>query len=167
MRVLVALGRRCRREQVAVDGRLGLLAGAGDEVRADKVGGGKGDLVEWPGLADGLVALDLWPGEAGGRVAWVDGRDQPRFAEVVFGFEVLDFGAVGAVDDADGDGEDGVALRRRDQWVSVRAREWKAANLCVLSDGIVDDLVVGGYFLFGRVRQVAHARLFLPQVDVT
>ena len=108
--MLLALGGRRGREEVAVDGRLGLLTGAGDEVGADEVGGGEGNLVEGPGLANGLVALDLRASEAGGRIARVDRRDQPRFTEVVFRFEVLDFGAVGPVDDADGDGENGVAL---------------------------------------------------------
>ena len=58
----------------------------------------------------GFGAFDFWAGEAGGDVAGVDGGDKARFAEVVLRLQVLDFGAVGAVDDADGDGEDGVAL---------------------------------------------------------
>lgn len=38
------------------------------------------------------------------------GCNQLRLAEVVFGFEVLDLGLVGSVDDADRDREDSVAL---------------------------------------------------------
>ena len=64
--MLLAFGRWGRREEVAVDGRLGLLAGARHEVWADEIGGGEGDLVEGPGLAYGLIAFDLWAGETGG-----------------------------------------------------------------------------------------------------
>lgn len=104
-------GGRSGREHVPVDGGFGLLAGAAGDVRADKIGGGEGDGVEGAGLATlGFGAFDFWAGEAGGDVAGVDGGDEARFAEVVLRLEVLDFGAVGAVDDADGDGEDGVAL---------------------------------------------------------
>lgn len=45
-----------------------------------------------------------------GAVLLVLRCDESGFTEIVFCFEVLDFGFVGSVDDADGDGEDGVAL---------------------------------------------------------
>ena len=126
-----------------------MLAGAAGNVCADEVGGGKGDAVEGAGLAPlRFRAFDFWASEAGGGVCGVDGGDEARFAEVVFCFEILDFGAVGAVDDPYGNREYGVAL----DWGLEFGRLLRGGKgwedyFCIFSDGFVYDIVIRGYLL--------------------
>ena len=124
---VAALGRGGRREDVAVDGRRGLLAGGRApalEVGTDEVLRGKGDLFRGP-LVDVLRGGFLLVGalEADGDVAAVGGGDQARAAEIVFCLQVLDLGAVGAVDHADWYREDGVALDLGQSWNLLVALE--------------------------------------------
>ena len=108
---VVRLWRGRRREHVAVHGWLRLLSCSALKVRLDQVGGGKRELL-LGAVVLGRVGhlLDFGTGESSEGILPVGCRNETCLSQVVLGFQVLDFGVVGAVDDAYGNGENGVAL---------------------------------------------------------
>lgn len=119
---VVVVGWWCGREHVAVDWRLGLLSCPAANIWLHKIRGGKRDVFKWTIVTaevegGSLVPLYLRAGKASGCIS-IGRSYQPRFSEVIFGFEVFDFGTVGAVDDAHGNRKHGIALTMLDRGCS-------------------------------------------------
>lgn len=109
-------------------------------------------------------ALDFGTGKACKGIAAVRRGYQAGLSEVVLGLEVAHLGLVWPVDDADGDGKDGVPLTK-----SVSSRESAIgclSHLCFLLDGLVNHIVVLNHLLLGRICQILQASFFLLQIDV-
>lgn len=83
------------------------MAAATGQVLLHEVADGEGRVVWMSRVQYGLCALEL----AGvGAAVSVGCCDQSSLAKVIFGLEILDLGFVGAVENPDGNREDGVAL---------------------------------------------------------
>lgn len=86
------------------------------EIRPDEIGRSKGDALR------GTIITTIYPrtrfdlcfgaSKTGEHVALVGGSNQSGLPQVVLRFEVLDFGAVRSIDEANRDGEYGVSLGR-------------------------------------------------------
>ena len=81
--------------------------------------------------------------------------------------QIPHLGLVWPVDDADGDGEDGVALAREEcQLRSGYDGNTEKAYLCHVLDSIINHIVVLHHLLLDGILQILDASLHLLEVDV-
>jgi len=85
--------------------------------------------------------------ERGEGIAGISSGDKLRLAEVVLCCDVLEFVFRGAVEDTDGNGEDGVAF-------------------AAITQGVVNDFVFGGGLFLACVAHVTETFFFAAHVDL-
>ena len=111
--------------------------------------------------------VQLGAGKAREGIVAVRGSDQPCLAEIVLGSQVAHLGIVWPVDDANGDGEDGVALPGEECQLQSRCGgNTENAYLCLVPNSIINHTVVLDNLLLGGILQILDTSIHLIEVDV-
>ena len=156
----ISLWRRCWREHVAVQRWFRLLACSALKLWLYQVCRSVGEFlirsIVLGSLQDSLLVLR--PSKASECVGPIRCRDETSSPKIILSFQVFDLGCVGTVHNANGDGEDSVALQMSfsDSIVHVTL-----TNLCFLTDSFINHVMVGHHFLFGGKRKILKTGFFL------